>query len=231
MNLIKCHNLTKRYGGKLALDNVDLIIEENNIVGLLGPNGSGKTTIIKIINGLLSKTSGEIKVKDNDIGTETKKIISYLPDKNYLDLSMKVKDAINYFKSFYEDFDTDKAYKLLNDLNIDDNSKLKTLSKGNLEKVELILVMSRNADIYILDEPIGGVDPASRDYILNTILSNYKKGASIIIATHLIADIESILDRVIFIKNGKIVLDEDAKKIKKERKQTIDQIFREEFKC
>jgi ABC-type multidrug transport system, ATPase component len=230
MKLVECKNLTKIYGYKKALNNVNLTIEKNKIIGLLGPNGSGKTTLIKIINDLTKPSSGEIKVKNMVPGVETKKIISYLPDKNYLNNEMKVTELITYFEDFYEDFDSKKAYSLLEKLNIDENDKFKTMSKGTKEKVQLILVMSRKADLYILDEPIGGVDPAARDYILDTILNNFSKGASIMISTHLIADIEKILDDVIFIKEGEIILSKSADEIRSEG-LSIDEKFREEFKC
>jgi len=230
MKLIKCENLSKYYGSKKAIDNISLTVEDNKIIGLLGPNGSGKTTLIKLINDLVKPSKGSISVKGMKPGVETKKIISYLPDKNYLDNNMKVTELINYFSDFYEDFDIEKANVLLEKLNINKNDKLKTMSKGTKEKVQLILVMSRKADLYILDEPIGGVDPAARDYILDTILNNFSKGSSIIISTHLIADIEKILDDVLFIKEGKIILSQSADEIRKEGK-SIDEKFREEFKC
>lgn len=231
MNLIEIKDLTKSYGKKQALKDINLTIEPGNIYGLLGPNGSGKTTLIKIINNLLTPTSGEIKIKGNTPGIESKKIISYLPERTYLNMNFKVKEVLDYFEDFYDNFDRKKALTLLRKLNINPEDKLKTMSKGTKEKVQLILVMSRKADIYILDEPIGGVDPASRDYILETILSNFDDKASMIISTHLIQDIESILDNVIFINKGKIILNDKADNIRTERNQTIDQVFREEFKC
>ena len=231
MNLIEIKDLSKLYGKKEALKNINLTIEPGKIYGLLGPNGSGKTTLIKIINNLLTPTSGEIKIKENNPGIESKKIISYLPERTYLNMNFKVKELLDYFEDFYENFDRKKAISLLKKLKIEQEDKLKTMSKGTKEKVQLILVMSRKADIYILDEPIGGVDPASRDYILETILSNFDNKASMIISTHLIQDIESILDNVIFINKGKIILNDKADNIRTERNQTIDQVFREEFKC
>ncbi len=231
MNLIEIKNVSKSYGKKEALSNVNIDIKKGKIYGLLGPNGSGKTTLIKLINDLLKPTSGEILVNGEKPGIESKKIISYLPERTYLSMNLKVSELLQYFKDFYEDFDIDKAYGLLNDLNINPADRLKTLSKGTKEKVQLILVMSRKADIYILDEPIGGVDPASRDYILRTILSNFNEGSSLIISTHLIADIENILDEVIFINNGKIILNESADSIRDNKNKTIDALFREEFKC
>ncbi len=231
MELIEFRNLSKNYGAKKALIDINLKIEKGKIYGLLGPNGSGKTTLIKIINDLLQPSSGEILVKGKEPGIESKKIISYLPERTYLNMDMKVSELIQFFKDFYQDFDEKKALKLLNKLKINENDKLKNMSKGTKEKVQLVMVMSRKADLYILDEPIGGVDPASRDYILDTILTNFNEGSSIIICTHLIADIEKILDQVIFINQGKIVLNEDADTIRKKKKTTIDKLFREEFKC
>lgn len=231
MNLIEIKDLSKSYGKKEALKKINLTIEPGKIYGLLGPNGSGKTTLIKIINNLLTPTSGEIKIKGNNPGIESKKIISYLPERTYLNMNFKVKELLDYFEDFYDNFDRKKAIKLLKRLDINPEDKLKTMSKGTKEKVQLILVMSRKADLYVLDEPIGGVDPASRDYILETIISNFDNNASMIISTHLIQDIESILDNVIFINKGKIILNDTADNIRTERNQTIDQVFREEFKC
>lgn len=231
MSLVEFHNVDKNYGAKKALSDINFKIERGHIYGLLGPNGSGKTTLIKLINDLLTPTSGEVLINGLKPGVESKKIISYLPERTYLNMNLRVEEVIAYFKDFYTDFDEDKAHKLLDKLKIDSKTKLKTLSKGTKEKVQLILVMSRKADLYILDEPIGGVDPASRDYILNTILENFNEGSSMIICTHLIADIERILDDVIFINDGKIVLNESAEEIRSVRKMTIDNLFREEFKC
>ena len=231
MNLIEIKDLTKKYGNKEALKDINLTIEPGKIYGLLGPNGSGKTTLIKIINNLLTPSSGEILIKGKEPGIESKKIISYLPERTYLNMNFKVKELLDYFEDFYDNFDRKKAISLLKKLNINEEDKLKTMSKGTKEKVQLILVMSRKADLYVLDEPIGGVDPASRDYILETIISNFDDNASMIISTHLIQDIESILDNVIFINKGKIILNSTADDIRTERNQTIDQVFREEFKC
>ena len=194
--LLECKDLTKCYGKKTAIDHINLAIESGHIIGLLGPNGSGKTTLIKMINGLLAPTSGSIFMQQNPIGAESKKHISYLPDHTYLNMNERVRDIIRYFSDFYEDFDEKRAYDMLGKLQIDASDRLKTMSKGTKEKVQLILVMSRHADLYILDEPIAGVDPAARDFILNIILSNYEPEASILISTHLIADIENILDEV-----------------------------------
>ncbi len=231
MNLLECKNLSKNYGTKQALKNVNLVIPKGKIIGLLGKNGSGKTTLIKLINDLLVPTSGEILVNGKTIGVESKKIISYLPERTYLDKSMKVIDVINYFEEFYDNFDSKKAKKLIKDLDLDLNSRLTNMSKGMQEKVQLVLVMSRCADLYILDEPLGGVDPATRDYILDTILSNFNEGASVIISTHLISDIERILDEVIFIDKGKIVLTSDTDTLREKENTSIDEIFRRMFKC
>lgn len=231
MNLIEIKNLNKCYGKKQALNDVNITIEPGKIYGLLGPNGSGKTTLIKIINDLLTPTSGEVLVKGKKPGIESKKIISYLPERTYLNMNFKVKELLNYFEDFYENFDRKKAQTLLKKLNISEEDKLKTMSKGTKEKVQLILVMSRKADLYILDEPIGGVDPASRDYILETILNNFDEKSSMIISTHLIQDIETILDNVIFINQGRITLNDSADNIRNEKGKTIDQVFREDFRC
>ena len=231
MEFIEFKNLSKNFGPKEALKNINLTIEKGKIYGLLGPNGSGKTTMIKIINDLLQPTSGEILINGREPGIESKKIISFLPERTYLNMNMKVSELIQFFKDFYEDFDEKKALQLLHKLKIKETDQLKNMSKGTKEKVQLVMVMSRKADLYILDEPIGGVDPASRDYILETILTNFNEGSSILISTHLISDIEKILDQVIFINQGKIVLNEDADTIRKKMKTTIDKLFREEFKC
>ena len=231
MELLECKDLCKSFDNRIILDNVNIKIERGKIVGLLGKNGQGKTTLIKLINDLLTPTSGEVLINGKKPSIESKKIISYLPERTYFDKSMKVSDIIKYFKEFYDNFNEEKALKLLDDLELDKNLCLAKMSKGMQEKVELILVMSREADLYILDEPLGGVDPATRDYILDTILSNFKDGASVIISTHLIADIERILDEVIFIDKGKIILTGDADTIRKKEKASIDDIFRRSFKC
>ena len=214
--LLECRGLTKSYGRKTALSGVDLTISRGKIVGLLGPNGSGKTTLIKLACGLLTPTAGQILVEGKEPGVESRLAISYLPDKNYLNDWMKVSDLVDYFKDFYSNFDPRRAYDMLSKLNIDPDLRLKTLSKGTKEKVQLILVMSRDAQLYLLDEPIGGVDPAARDYILNTIISNYNSQATIIISTHLIADIEKVLDEVVFISEGRIVLSSSVDEIRAE---------------
>ncbi len=231
MTLLECKNLSKQYGQHPALSNINLQIDGGHIIGLLGPNGSGKTTFIKLIAGLLTPSSGELYLKEEPIGIESKKRISYLPDHTYLNDWMKVKEIIRFFADFYEDFETERAYDMLAKLNIDPNSKLQTLSKGTKEKVQLILVMSRKADLYLLDEPIAGVDPAARDYILNTIISNYDENASILISTHLISDIENILDEVIFIQNGQIRMQTSVDDIRENENKSIDTLFREVFKC
>lgn len=229
--VFECKNLGKRYGAFKALSGLDITVESGQIVGLLGPNGSGKTTLIKMANGLLTPSSGEILIRGNKVGKETKKIVSYLPERTYLNNWMKVKDMIEYFGDFYEDFDSTRAYDMLQKLNINANDKLKTMSKGTKEKVQLILVMSRDADLYFLDEPIGGVDPAARDYILNTIITNYNPESSIIISTHLIADIEKILDDVIMIRKGELVMHKKVDDIRAEYGKSVDEVFREVFKC
>ena len=229
--LLECKNVTKKFDKKVVLDNINLKIEKGKIYGLLGKNGVGKSTLIKLINDLLTIDEGEILFNNKPIGVFSKSHISYLPERTYLDKDMKVESVIKYFEEFYKDFNTKKAYKLLKDLDLDKDKKISKMSKGMQEKLQLILVMSREADLYILDEPLGGVDPATRDYILDTILSNFKEGSSVIISTHLISDIERILDNVIFIDKGKIVLTEDADKLREKEKSSIDEIFRRSFKC
>ncbi len=231
MNLVECKDVCKSYGNKQVLDHVSFTIEPGKIIGLLGPNGSGKSTIIKMINQLLTPDSGEILVNDKPLGIESKKVISYLPERSYLNFNVKVKELMDFFEDFYEDFDRKTAESLIEKLKINPKDKLKTMSKGTKEKVQLIMVMSRKADLYILDEPIGGVDPAARDYILTTILSNFNEGASILISTHLIADVEKILDEVIFISEGKVLLQQSADELRNEKQQSIDGVFREVFKC
>jgi len=229
--ILECKSLTKKYGNTGALSNIDLTIQRGRIVGLLGPNGSGKSTLIKLANGLLTPTGGEILINGSYPGIETKKIVSYLPERTYLNDWMSVKEVIDFFKDFYSNFKPDKAYEMLERLAINPNDKLKTLSKGTKEKVQLILVMSREADLYLLDEPIGGVDPAARDYILNTIINNYNEKAAVVISTHLIADIESVLDDVVFLANGKVALTESVDEIREKQGKSIDGLFREVFKC
>ncbi len=229
--ILECQSLTKKFNNVTALSEVNLTLERGKIVGLLGPNGSGKTTLIKLINGLLVPTGGNIKIAGMEPGVETKKLVSYLPEKTYLPDWMKVSDTIDFFKDFYDNFDDKKAYEMLERLHLDPSKRLKSLSKGTKEKVQLILVMSRRADLYCLDEPIGGVDPAARDYILNTIISNYSENATVIISTHLIADIENVLDEVIFIKEGHLTLQASVDDIRTKEKKSIDSLFREVFRC
>ncbi|MCI5621004.1 MAG: ABC transporter ATP-binding protein [Lachnospiraceae bacterium] len=230
-SLLECKGVTKRYENTIALDHVDLTIEPGHIIGLLGPNGSGKTTLIKLINGLLYPNEGTILVKGNGIGVESKKVVSYLPDHMFINGGRKIRQMIAYFADFYEDFDVKRAYDMLAKLSINPEATVRTLSKGNKEKVHLIMAMSRRADLYILDEPIAGVDPAARDYILKTILANYDENASILISTHLIADIENILDEVIFLQNGRIRLHASVDDIRQQEGKSVDMLFREVFRC
>lgn len=229
-NLLEITAVTKRFGGITALDQVDYACEKGHIIGLLGPNGSGKTTLLKALNGLLT-VEGSILIDGNPVGPVTKGLVSYLPDRNYFDEKMTVKKAVAFFKDFYADFDETKALTLLADFGIDINQKLKHLSKGNKEKVQLILAISRKARLYLFDEPLGGVDPAARSVILDLILKNYDPEATVIISTHLIADIESIFDEVIFLKDGKVVLSGDADTVREEKGKSIDELFREVFQC
>ena len=230
--ILECYGLTKSYNKMYtALNNLNLTLDRGQIIGLLGPNGSGKTTFIKLLNDVLVPTQGEIRINGMAPGVETKKIVSYLPERTYLDETMKVKETIQYFSDFYDNFSDERAYQMLDDLQIDTNARLKTLSKGTKEKVQLILVMSRDADLYVLDEPIGGLDPAARDYILSTILNNYNEKAAILISTHLIQDIENILDRVLFIKQGQLVLNATVDEIRTEQGKSVDALFREVFRC
>lgn len=231
MELLEIQNLSKSYGIKTVLQDINISIPKGKIIGLLGKNGSGKTTLIKLINDLLTPTSGNILVNGQKVGIQSKKIISYLPERTYLDKEMTVNQVIALFKEFYTDFDSKKAYKLLEDLDLDCNQKLIKMSKGMQEKVQLVLVVSRKAELYILDEPLGGVDPATRDYILDILLNNFNEGSSVIISTHLIADIEKILDEIIFIDKGRIVLTGNTDKLRQENGESIDEIFRRMFKC
>ncbi|MBQ8538951.1 MAG: ABC transporter ATP-binding protein [Ruminococcus sp.] len=228
--ILRCENLTKKYTNTTALNKINLTLESGKIVGLLGPNGSGKTTLIKLINGLLTPTEGKIFVNGKTPGVETKCEVAYLPDNSYLNSWMTVKQIIDFFKDFYEDFREDVAYTMLNRLSITPDVKLKTLSKGNKEKVCLILVMSRNAKLYVLDEPIAGVDPAARDYVISTIINNYNPEATVLISTHLISDIEEVLDEAIFIQNGDILLQKSIDDIREENGKSVDELFREVFR-
>ena len=231
MELLECKNLCKEFDKKTILQDINLKIPRGKIIGLLGKNGAGKSTLIKLINDLLTPTSGEILINGEMPGVNSKKIIAYLPERTYLDKEMTIKQAINYFNEFYQNFDSDKAIRLLKDLDLDINKKISKMSKGMQEKLQLVLVMSRDAELYILDEPLGGLDPATWDYILDTILSNFSEGASVIISTHLISDIERILDEVIFVDQGKIVLTSSADELRKKENASIDEVFRRYFKC
>lgn len=229
--ILECKDLSKYFGNIAALSGVNLEISKGKIIGLLGPNGSGKTTLIKLIAGLLQPTLGELTINGEKPGEKTKSLVSYLPERNYLSNSMKVFETLDYFEDFYSDFDRQRAEEMLNNLGIDGNRKYKSLSKGTKEKVQLVLVMSRNAKLYLLDEPIGGVDPATRDYILNTIISNYAEDSTVIISTHLIADIEKILDEFILIKNGNVVMQTSVDELRESQGKSVDEYFREVFKC
>lgn len=231
MELVKCNNLCKEFDNKQVLNNINLSLPRGKIIGLLGKNGMGKTTLIKLMNDLLTPTSGEVLINGEKPSVNSKKIISYLPERTYLDKGMRVSQILTLFEDFYENFNKEKAIKLLNDLDLDINSRVSKMSKGMQEKLQLILVMSRDAELYILDEPLGGVDPATRDYILDTILSNFSEGASVIISTHLISDIERILDEVIFIDKGNIILTSSADELRAKENLSIDEVFRRCFKC
>lgn len=234
MPLLQVNDLCKKYpgtGSYMAVYHMTFAIPRGRIIGLLGPNGCGKSTLIKMINGLLTPTSGNIFINGLEPSPDTKRVVSYLPERTYLDNSLKVYEMVNYFADFYADFSTEKAYNMLNSLGIDNNARLKTLSKGTKEKVQLILVMSRQADLYILDEPIAGVDPAARDYILRTIISNYNENATILLSTHLISDVENVLDDVIFMKNGSLMLYTSVEQIRVQMGKSVDTYFREVYAC
>ena len=231
MAILECRDLSKRFGAVQALDEVNLKIQPGRVIGLLGPNGSGKTTLLKLANGLLTPTSGEILIDGLAPGNESRSIVSYLPDRPYLAEWMNVRQLLDFFEDFYNDFDRDKAMEMLLRLNIDDSMRIKEMSKGTREKAQLILVMSRKARLYLLDEPIGGVDPATRDYILDTIIRNYNPEAAVVISTHLIADVEQVLDDVVFINQGKIVLESSVDEIREDHGMSVDQYFREVFRC
>lgn len=231
MALLECKDLAKRYGGFTALDHIDLTVEPGKIIGLLGPNGSGKTTLIKIANGLLAPTSGQIMIDGEAPGIKTKKIVSYLPDRLSLPEWMNAKELMVYYTDFFRDFRRDTAMRMFEELGIDMKKPVKNLSKGTREKVQLILTMSREAKLYLLDEPIGGVDPATRDYILKTIIGSYNPEASVIISTHLIADVEKILDEVIFLKEGKVNLISSVDELRAVHGKSVDDVFREVFRC
>lgn len=229
--VVKCENLTKRYGGLTALDQVSFTLESGRIIGLLGPNGSGKTTLIKLANGLLVPSDGKIYLGGFEPGVESKSIVSYLPDANYLPTWMNIQGLLEMFEDFYNDFDIEKAKEMVGTLNLSMNSRLKTLSKGNKEKVQLILAMSRKAKVYFLDEPIGGVDPVARDFILNTIITNYSEDATVVLSTHLISDIERVLDEVLFLDRGHLLFHRSVDEIRETEGKSVDQLFREVFRC
>lgn len=231
MELLECKHLCKKFDDKQILNDINITIPRGKIIGLLGKNGTGKSTLIKLINDLLTPTSGEVLINGEKPGIASKKIISYLPERTYLDKEMTIAEVFKYFEEFYDNFDIQRAEKLLKDLNLNIDTHISKMSKGMQEKLQLILVMSRDAELYILDEPLGGVDPATRDYILDTILSNFNEGASVLISTHLISDIERILDEVIFINEGEIVLNSSADELRNKENASIDEIFRRYFKC
>lgn len=232
MNILECKHLSKAYKKNFSvLEDFNIEIPEGKIVGLLGPNGCGKSTLMKLISGLLQADEGEILVAGNPVGEKSKALISYLPERTYFSSNMKVSELVDYFEDFYEDFSREKAMEMLQSLNIDPSEKMKTLSKGTKEKVQLILVMSRNADLYILDEPIAGVDPAARDYILRTIVTNYNPEATVLISTHLIEDVEQVLDEVIFMRYGQLVLYTSVDMIREKHGKSVDAYFREVFAC
>lgn len=230
-SVLEFKDVTKKYLNKTALDKVNLTLPKGSIVGLLGPNGSGKTTMIKLAAGLLTPSHGEINACGFKPGADSKELVAYQPDKDYLNDWMNVKQLIKMMSDFFKNFNSDKAYDMLNRLNIEPTQRLKTMSKGTKEKVQLILTMSREAPLYMLDEPIGGVDPAARDYILNTIISNYSEDSTVLISTHLISDVESVLNHIIFLKDGKIIRQGDVDDVREETGMSIDALFREEFKC
>ena len=231
MKTLECSNLSKNYGNKLALDNVNIDLEEGRIIGLLGPNGSGKTTLLKLISRLLVPTCGSIRICGIEPSDKSKALVSYLPDRNFLPNWMNCYELINLYKDFFSDFDEERAVNMINSLDIDMKMPMNKMSKGTKEKVQLIMTMSRHAKLYLLDEPIAGVDPAARDYILNTIINNYDENATVLISTHLISDIESILDEAIFLKEGNVVLHKNSDELRQETGKSIDEYFREVFRC
>lgn len=231
MSLLEIENVSKSFGNKKVLNKVSLKFEKGMIMGLLGKNGSGKTTLLKLINDLLTPDEGKILVNGNEVGVLSKKDISFLPERTYLEPNMRVEEVLNFFKEFYEDFDIEKARKLLEKLDLDEKARLSKMSKGMKEKVQLVLVMSRKAKLYILDEPLGGVDPSTRDYILKTIISNFSEDSSLLISTHLISDVEKILDQVVFIDQGQIVLHEKADELRDKNNCSVDEVFRRMLKC
>lgn len=229
--LIRCGGITKNYGKVQALQNLSLSVPAGKIVGILGPNGSGKTTLIKILSGLLTVDQGEVQIDGMPVGIQSKAIVSYLPERPYFSDAMRISEIFNFFEDFYQDFQRGTAEKMLQILNLDSSKKINSLSKGNREKVQLILVMSRKAKLYLLDEPMGGVDPAARDFILKTILTNYNEDASVLISTHLISDVENVLDDVVFIKNGSVALHKSVDEIRMQENKSVDALFREVFAC
>lgn len=229
--ILRASGLTKRYRNTLALDSLDLALPKGKIIGLLGPNGSGKTSFIKLAAGVLMPTSGQLTIDGAPIGIQTKAVVSYLPDRTCFRKGMRVREQLDFFQDFYPDFDRQRAETMLEALGIAQDSKLQALSKGNQEKVQLVLVMSRRAKLYLLDEPIGGVDPAARDYILNTIISNYDPEASVLISTHLIADVERVLDEFVFLYQGKVLRSGNADAVREETGKSLDGLFREVFQC
>lgn len=231
MSILECKALSKRFGATQALESIELELEGGHIVGLLGPNGSGKTTLIKLCNGLLTPTGGTVRINGMAPGAGTKAIVSYLPERNALPEWMTTAQAVDYYADFFEDFNSDRAKEMIANLGLQENQRIKTMSKGTREKLQLILTMSREAKLYLLDEPIGGVDPATRDYILHTIISNYNPDATVIISTHLITDVEPILDEVIFLREGRVVLYNSVDSIREEKGKSVDELFREVFKC
>lgn len=231
MTLIECKDVSKKFGSTMALDHLDLSLDSGRIVGLVGPNGSGKTTFMKCVERLLQPTDGEIVIDGKKPGAETKAIISYLPDCDFLPNWMTIKEILNFYQDMFLDFNIDSAHSLLNHLGVDNSQRYKTLSKGTKEKVRLILAMSRNAKIYILDEPLSGVDPAAREYIIHTILNNYNEEGLVLLSTHLIEDVEPVFDEVIFLKEGRVVLHENADELREKTGKSIDAYFREVFKC
>lgn len=231
MSLLEIENVSKSFGNKKVLNKVSLKLEKGMIMGLLGKNGSGKTTLLKLINDLLTPDEGKILVNGNEVGVLSKKDISFLPERTYLEPNIRVEEVLNFFKEFYEDFDIEKARKLLEKLDLDEKARLSKMSKGMKEKVQLVLVMSRKAKLYILDEPLGGVDPSTRDYILKTIISNFSEDSSLLISTHLISDVEKILDQVVFIDQGQIVLHEKADELRDKNNCSVDEVFRRMLKC
>ena len=231
MALITCEGLVKKYGNMTALSDFSIEIPAGRIIGILGPNGSGKTTFIKSLSGVLTPEAGTIRIDGKEVGTESKKIVSYLPERPYFSSAVRVKETLDFFEGFYEDFERKTALHMLSTLQIDLKSKIGSLSKGTREKLQLVLVMSRRAKVYLLDEPMGGVDPAARDFILKTILTNYSEDASVLISTHLISDVEKVLDEVVFIKHGKLALHKPVDDIRMEEKKSVDMLFREVFAC